>query len=168
MTLRVMFVDDDPMIIASTRRQLKSGLPNCEITYFDQATAALAEMNSGNVPDVVFSDMRMPAMNGAEFLGNIAACYPKVVRFALTGESDLQNLNGIANFAHRLLLKPCPATRIKELLHALSELLELDALEAIPDCSACDEPENKPSPGGKMNVSQLTATLCAFNDLFYQ
>jgi diguanylate cyclase (GGDEF)-like protein/PAS domain S-box-containing protein len=41
--------------------------------------------------DLIISDMRMPAMNGAEFLAHAVEHWPETVRILLTGYADLQS-----------------------------------------------------------------------------
>ena len=44
MKTRIFFVDDDPMLLASTRRQLRRKLGDCELLFFEKATEALEAM----------------------------------------------------------------------------------------------------------------------------
>ena len=37
MKTRIFFVDDDPMLLASTRRQLRRKLGDCELLFFEKA-----------------------------------------------------------------------------------------------------------------------------------
>lgn len=107
MKTRIIFVDDDPMLLASTRRQLRRKLPDCDLLFFEKATEALNSM-AESPADVVLSDLRMPEMDGAELLAQIAELYPDTVRLAWTGQSEVDQLNRVFESAHQIFSKPCP------------------------------------------------------------
>jgi response regulator RpfG family c-di-GMP phosphodiesterase len=50
--------------------------------------------------DVVISDMRMPAMNGAEFLSRVAKDWPQVMRLLLTGYAEMDAAIEAINSGH--------------------------------------------------------------------
>src|SRR5688572_11146891 len=80
---RILFVDDDAHILDAYRRQLRK--------QFQVDTAlgghdALAEVERQNDPDyyaVVVADMRMPRMDGVEFLSRLRVSAPNTVRIML-------------------------------------------------------------------------------------
>jgi len=53
---KIIFVDDDPMLLASTRRQLRRKLEGCEMLFFERATEALESMEHSPA-DIVLSDL---------------------------------------------------------------------------------------------------------------
>jgi response regulator RpfG family c-di-GMP phosphodiesterase len=58
---------------------------------------------------VVVSDMRMPEMDGAQFLAEVRRCAPDTVRMLLTGYSDIDAAIRAVNDGQvfRFLMKPC-------------------------------------------------------------
>ncbi len=72
---------------------------------------------------VVISDMRMPKMNGAEFLCKARELAPHTVRLLLTGETDLKAAISAVNEGQifRFLTKPCPAASLLETVQAAAE-----------------------------------------------
>ncbi len=113
MKTRIFFVDDDPMLLASTRRQLRRKLADCELLFFEKATDALEAMASAPA-QVVLSDLRMPEMDGAEFLAKVAEQYPETIRLAWTGQSEIDQLNQVFETAHQIFSKPCPTDSLLE------------------------------------------------------
>lgn len=85
---RILFVDDEPSILKSLRRVTRSMSAEC--IFVDNGRDALALMRE-NPFDVVVSDMRMPEMDGATLLAEIARDYPETMRLVLSGfaEDDL-------------------------------------------------------------------------------
>lgn len=83
---KVLFVDDEKSILIALRRL-------CRKTGWDIYTAesgdeGLAIINEHAI-DLVVSDMRMPKMNGAEFLEQVVVRSPSTVRILLTGYSEV-------------------------------------------------------------------------------
>ena len=113
MKTRIFFVDDDPMLLASTRRQLRRKLGDCELLFFKKATEALEAM-AETPAQVVLSDLRMPGMDGAEFLAKVAEFYPETIRLAWTGQSEINQLNRVFETAHQIFSKPCPTDSLLE------------------------------------------------------
>jgi len=63
---------------------------------------------------LVVSDMRMPSMNGAQFLAQVRKHSPDTVRMILSGQADLQTTIAAVNDGHiyRFLCKPCPSDQL--------------------------------------------------------
>lgn len=85
---QVLFVDDEANILSSLRRLFRpSGYQIRVATSGAEGLAMLAEQPA----DLVVSDMRMPEMDGAQFLGQVRARWPETMRILLTGYADMQS-----------------------------------------------------------------------------
>ena len=122
----ILCVDDEPSILSSLRRTLRRGTGYTVYTA-DSGRAGLDILEQHPV-DVVVSDMRMPEMDGAEFLSNVSQRWPDTVRILLTGYADLRSTVDAVNDAgiFRYLHKPWEDIELKL---ALSQALELRHLE---------------------------------------
>lgn len=114
---KILFVDDDVTILDGYRRLLHH--------KFSVSTAiggrqGLALLQTSGPFAVVISDMRMPGMNGAEFLANAREKSPDTVRMLLTGYSDLDAAIKAVNQGSifRYLSKPCEKEAIVEAIES--------------------------------------------------
>jgi response regulator RpfG family c-di-GMP phosphodiesterase len=128
---------------------------------FDLDTAGsgdegLALIQSSGPYAVVVSDMRMPGMNGVEFLEKARSLAPDTVRVMLTGNADQQTAVDAVNKGDvfRFLNKPCEqkslagtvtaALRQHQLITAERDLLEntlRGSIKALTDILALTNPE---------------------------
>lgn len=104
--MRVLFVDDEPNILDSIRRQMRK---DCEVHTANGGQEALKFLEDTGPVSLVVSDMRMPGMNGAELLTRVRELYPDTVRMILSGQADLESTITAVNEGHifRFLTKPC-------------------------------------------------------------
>ena len=104
--MQVLFVDDEPKVLDSLRRQLRKV---CDIHTAPGGDEALRRLTELGPVALVISDMRMPGMNGAEFLTKVRELYPDTVRMILSGQADLESTIAAVNEGHvfRFLTKPC-------------------------------------------------------------
>jgi len=86
MTDRILFVDDEPAVLDGYKRTLHRDF---EVDTAVGGEAGLASFGDRGPYSVVISDMRMPGMNGAEFLAQVRQSAPDTVRMLLTGFTDL-------------------------------------------------------------------------------
>ena len=82
----LLFVDDEQNILSSLRRLFRAEGYN--IFLANSGAEGLEVLRQENI-NLVISDMRMPEMNGAEFLEKVAKEWPKVTRILLTGYSEV-------------------------------------------------------------------------------
>jgi HD-like signal output (HDOD) protein len=130
---RLLFVDDDPMILKGLQRTLRKMRDAWEVRYAESGAAALAELAS-HPADVVISDMRMPGMDGAELLAVVKERFPQVVRIILSGQLDRDMTLKSVTVAHQLLAKPCDVEVLRKTLNktlALNQVLEDDAIRRV-------------------------------------
>ena len=121
MSEKVLYVDDDPNILAAHRRTLR----NQFTVETAQGGREGLEIIAHNGPfAVVISDMRMPEMDGVEFLAKVKEITPDIVRIMLTGNADLQTSIDAVNKGKifQFLTKPCPKeTLVKSVEMALRQ-----------------------------------------------
>lgn len=130
---RLLFVDDEPMILKGLQRTLRKMRHEWDVLYAEGGEAALARLASQPV-DVVISDMRMPGMDGAQLLGIVKERFPQVVRIILSGQLDRDMTLKSVKVAHQLLAKPCDVDILREALQktfALSRILVDDSIRRV-------------------------------------
>jgi response regulator RpfG family c-di-GMP phosphodiesterase len=111
MNQRVLFVDDEPNVLEGIQRTLRKQV---ELQTASSGAEALRLIGESGPFAVVISDMRMPAMNGAQFLAKVREQEPDTVRMILSGHADLEATIAAVNEGHiyRFLTKPCPTDRL--------------------------------------------------------
>ncbi|MBN2685070.1 MAG: response regulator [Pontiellaceae bacterium] len=133
MNRRILFVDDEQNVLSAISRQLRK---NFDIHVAQSGKEGLLKLEQNDPFSVVISDMRMPEMDGIEFLKQVAVRSPNSVRMMLTGNSDQQTAIDAVNEGKifRFLGKPSTpevlvnnleaGIRQHELIVAERELLE--------------------------------------------
>jgi response regulator RpfG family c-di-GMP phosphodiesterase len=117
MNHKVLFVDDDRNLLEGFYRSLSDEF--CVDTAADAAAGLEALASSGSFA-VVVSDMRMPGMNGVEFLTAVRERWPDTVRLMFTGCADIQTAMDAVNAGcvFRFLTKPCAPEVLRGALRA--------------------------------------------------
>jgi CheY-like chemotaxis protein len=121
MTEKILLVDDEPAVLMGYERLLRKELQ--VITVIGGAAGLVLLKHQGPFA-VVVSDMRMPEMNGIEFLLKVQQASPDTIRVMLTGDSDLQTAIDAVNHGKifRFLSKPCnKETLVKTLNDSLEQ-----------------------------------------------
>jgi DNA-binding NtrC family response regulator len=107
----ILFVDDDPEIISSTRRLFHTFRQEWQVTFARSAADALQRLNESPYA-VIITDIRMPGMSGIDLLSQVRLTYPHMVRIALSGHADREAGLKASGLAHQYLAKPCPIDTI--------------------------------------------------------
>jgi CheY-like chemotaxis protein len=120
MSERVLFVDDEPQVLDGIQRSLRKQV---DLHTAPSGVEGLVLLREAGPFALVISDMRMPSMNGAQFLAKVREQSPDTVRMILSGQSDLPATIAAVNEGqiYRFLSKPCPA---KQLLGAVADGLK--------------------------------------------
>ena len=133
MPKRLLFVDDETMVLGGLRRALHGLRAEWEMHFVEGAEAALKILDE--MPfDVVVSDMRMPKMDGAQLLEQVKVRHPDVIRMVLSGQSSRAAVLRSLAPAHQFLSKPCdPQELINRLAQALAmrDLLSNETLKTV-------------------------------------
>lgn len=101
----ILLVDDEPSILSALRRLLRP--QGHKVLMAEGGAAGLALMEMETV-DLVVSDMRMPEMDGVQFLEQVRERWPSTVRILLTGYADISSTIAAINRGaiHRYISKP--------------------------------------------------------------
>ncbi len=87
MTAKILLVDDDNRILAGYSRHLRRSF---DLRTASEAKHGLEILNKEEGFAVVVSDLRMPGMDGIEFLGAVKSSFPNTTRIMLTGTPQTQ------------------------------------------------------------------------------
>jgi len=154
MKKRILFVDDEPNVLAGLQRMLRPLRGEWEVTFAQSGPEALEKLAAAPF-DVVVSDMRMPGMDGAALLAEVRQRYPGTVRIVLSGHSDKEMILRSVGPAHQYLAKPCDAETLKDTISRACALRNLLADESLKQVIA-----QMPSlPSLPAVYAELTRTL---------
>ncbi|WP_348674616.1 response regulator [uncultured Abyssibacter sp.] len=130
---RILCVDDEPNLLAGLERTLFEGF---DVTTATSGALGLEFVESEPPFAVIMSDMRMPGMDGAEFLARVRERSPNSTRILLTGQADTKSAIAAINHGaiFRYLCKPCPSDVLIPTLNEAVErhrsaVLERDMME---------------------------------------
>jgi response regulator RpfG family c-di-GMP phosphodiesterase len=122
----ILCVDDEPNILSALRRLFRG--KGWDVRLAESGKAGLVVLESEPV-DMVISDMRMPEMDGAQFLAAVRERWPDTLRLLLTGYSDIAAIIEAINRGeiYRYITKPWDDN---DIVLIVRQALERQALEA--------------------------------------
>ncbi|WJG08925.1 nitrogen regulation protein NR(I) [Aliiglaciecola sp. LCG003] len=101
----VWVVDDDSSIRWVLQKALQSAQISC--FSFENPEDLLLQLRSGQTPEVIVSDIRMPQMDGMTLLKEVHKDYPDIPIIIMTAHSDLDSaVNAYQSGAFEYLPKP--------------------------------------------------------------
>ncbi len=117
MRTKVLLVDDDEMLLAGLKRQLRNKF-RIETAISGEDAVKMVQENGPYA--VVVSDYMMPGMNGIEFLRQVKASDPDTIRMMLTGSADMATAIKAVNEGsiYKFHPKPCPAETLGEAIQS--------------------------------------------------
>lgn len=123
---RILFVDDDELILRSVERVLRrpASERGWELCFATDGASALEEMTRSPV-EVLLADANMERMNGATLLRKVQERDPSVVRILLSGHTGLDVLRTALPHAHQFLPKPCDGELLRSTLESACGLRAL-------------------------------------------
>ena len=120
----IFALDDEPMLLAQSESVLREAAPEATVMGFRRASDAIeAVEESGYRPNVVFSDIEMPGINGLSFAARIKELSPDTVIIFVTGYSQYA-VEAFRVHARGYILKPLEVDRVREELANLSMEME--------------------------------------------
>ena len=102
---RVWVVDDDRAVRFVLAEALRDA--GYRVQAFDSASGALDGLRSEAAPDLVFTDVRMPGLDGLAFLDELKARHPQLPVIVMSAYTDIASTAGaFRGGAHEFLSKP--------------------------------------------------------------
>lgn len=136
----VLFVDDEPLILAAFRRSL-SGLPFETLTA-ESGPAALDILRQRRI-DVLVSDIDMPGMSGLELVRIARREFPSTLRMLITGAVTMERTLHAINEGEvqRFFTKPFDLAMFRQTMTALVDRVERLRREGELDARAARRDE---------------------------
>lgn len=150
MSANIWVVDDDRSIRFVLERALSQD--GWQVQSFDNAAALLRALETQQ-PDLIFTDIRMPGMDGIELLGNLTRDHSSLPVIVMTAHSDLDSaVNAYESGAFEYLPKP----------------FDIDQAVALAEraLQAASEKQNTPSAQVENAPKQLIGAAPAMQEVF--
>ena len=114
--MRIFIIDDEPDVLETLHEAVAEAAPGTEILAFARGQAALnALAEQGASPDLVFSDIRMPGMDGLQLAAAMKKAAPDARIVFVTAYSQYA-LEAWQRRVHGYLMKPVTAQDIRDTL----------------------------------------------------
>ena len=168
MSTKILLIDDDPMVLGSYR-QLQN---NFDIIMAAGGIEGLRMIQEQGPFGVIVSDMRMPEMDGLEFLKKARKLAPDSVRMMLTGLDDQKTASDVVNegYIFRFLSKPCSPDSLAvalaaglsqfQLVTAEKELLTKTLTGGVKILTEVLSLVNPTAFGNATRIRNLTCQIC--------
>ncbi|MAE75118.1 MAG: hypothetical protein CL675_13580 [Bdellovibrionaceae bacterium] len=104
--MTILFVDDQPQILKIYSEEVDYAHPWATVLTAEGGEEALQLLKTHKV-DLVFTDARMPRMDGHEFAKRARDLYPEIPVFMITGYAgEITEEDIVANGVRRVFSKP--------------------------------------------------------------
>ena len=119
---KVVIVDDEPIIVEGLSRLLPWEKYGCEVVGTAYNGNEGLEMIRKEKPDVLFSDIAMPGMDGLTMIAALKSEFPEMQISILTGYRDFDFCQRALRLGVvRFLLKPSNMEELEEALRTMTE-----------------------------------------------
>ena len=163
----IFAVDDEMAMLSELHESIREARPEAEIHDFKFAAEALkAITENGLIPDVVFSDIELPGMNGLDLAVRIKQLTPMAKIIFVTGYSQYA-VEAYQRHVNGYVLKPIDAEQIRQELDYVMEPYRLDSGKIQVRCFGYFEIywQGKPLSFGRKQTKELLAFLIDRNSI---
>lgn len=143
---KIFIVDDEEYVIKSLIKSLQKIQSGFEVVNTSCNSLNAHKIILETMPDVVFTDIRMPGMNGLELIKNVKEELPDTIFIVISGYAEFVYAQKAMNYgAIGYCLKPFDDSEIAELLKKAKNMLDASSPNTDePDLiSLIEEPNNK-------------------------
>jgi two-component system, response regulator YesN len=145
----VVLIDDESIIVEGLKKVIRWEDHDCRVITCAQDAYTGAQIIRKYKPQIVFTDVRMPNMDGLTMIAGLKSEFPHMQITVLTGYRDFEYAQkAISLGVTRLLLKPSKMDEINEALHAMTE-----NLKHLSTSTATEEVSEEVANSGSLVVS---------------
>ncbi len=127
---KVVIIDDEPIIVEGLTRSIHWEQYNCEVVATAGGGQEGLELFEKVHPDIVFSDIRMPHMDGLSMIAAAKSQYPNMEISILTGFQDFEYARqAIRLGVTRFLVKPSKMDELQEAVETMVRNLQAKGYE---------------------------------------
>ncbi len=128
---KVVIVDDEPIIVEGLTRSIPWEKWDCKVVATGYSGMEGIELIEKERPDILFSDIRMPRLDGLTMIAAAKSQYPQMEITILTGFSDFEYAReAIRIGVTRFLVKPSKMDELEEAVATMVKNLKARELEA--------------------------------------
>ena len=139
---KVVIIDDEPIIVEGLSRVIKWQSYGCTLAGTAFGGQEGLELIRREKPDIIFSDIAMPGLNGLQMIAALRVEFPNAMIVILTGYRDFDYAQtAIRLGVCRFLLKPSNLSEIEEAIQFM--VRELDRRKPLLEEAKQAEEENE-------------------------
>ncbi|MDD3921374.1 MAG: response regulator [Eubacteriales bacterium] len=132
-TFRVLVVDDEKLICKNIARSIEKASTAFEVVSLAGDGLEALELARNLLPDVVFSDIKMPEMDGIALIRQLHQEMPSIKTVMVSGYDDFELArSALRNHAIDYLLKPVNPEDLKRTLQKLENDLLAEQKALLP------------------------------------
>lgn len=149
---KVVIVDDENIIVEGLKKIVDWKKYDCEVIATADEAQKGGQIIREHKPDILFTDIKMPNMDGLTMIAGLVGEFPAMQIAVLTGYRDFDYAKRALNLGvARFLLKPSKMKEIDEALLAMTTKLQSmqmpsatpeDATDDVADSNEGNEPAN--------------------------
>ncbi len=110
--MKIFAIDDEPKALRVLCRAIAEAAPDAESRAFEHPSGVIAAVESGETPDVLFSDANMPGIDGVELAKALKLRCPRLNVIFATGYDDYMR-DALTLHASGYLKKPITAEDVR-------------------------------------------------------
>lgn len=157
---KVVIIDDEPIIVEGLRKSVDWKRFGCMVAGMADSGEEGIRLIREVKPDIIFTDIRMPCMDGLTMVAAIKSEFPGTQIAILTGYRDFDYAQrAISLGVTRFLLKPSKMDEIMEALEAMTDKLAKRAEETAELQKAAEEDTLPDGGAGSFLVKHAVAYI---------
>jgi two-component system response regulator YesN len=130
---KVIVADDEKLIVNNIARRIEETNPAFQVVCKAGTGREALEKAKEMLPDVLFSDIKMPEMDGIELISMLREECPSILCVIVSGYSDFEYMKAaIQQHAVDYLLKPMNPEELAQLLRRLEATLLAREQKVVP------------------------------------